>query len=103
MPNPGDDHLSVNALELETQEQICGYYAAAFQGGHGKVAVCTHIVLEYNDSGKKAGCWIEYNRASWQFSEINGSRAEAYRHRPVKRTTEFPFDSWSHCGVEFVR
>ena len=105
MPNPGDDNLSVNSFELETQAEICAYYAAAFQGGRSKVAICTHTVLEYNDSGKKALCWIEYSKAasSWQFSEMNGSKGDAYRHRPVKRTNEFPYESWSHCGAEFVR
>jgi len=105
MPNPGDDHLSVNALELESREQIAEYYADVFGSEDGKVAVCINTIFEYNDSGKKAGCWIEFNRANstWEFPETNGSRGVAYRHRPVLRTEQFPYASWSHCGVEFVR
>ena len=105
MPNPGDDHLSVNALELESREQIAEYYADVFGSEEGKVAVCIHTVFEYNDSGKKAGCRIEFNTANstWEFPETNGSRGVAYRHRPVSRTEQFPYASWSHCGVEFVR
>ena len=105
MPNPGDNHLSVNSLELETRAQIAKYYADVFGNEDGRVAVCMHAVLEYNDSGKKAGCWIAFNRAEsiWEFPEISGQTAAAYRHRPVKRRPEFPFASASHCGVEFVR
>jgi hypothetical protein len=105
MPNPGDDHLSVNSLEVETLQQIAEYYGGALGNEDGNVAVCIHTVLEYSDSGKKAGCWIEFNRAAsaWEFSEINGLRAAAYRHRPVHHSEGFPYASWSHCGVEFVR
>jgi hypothetical protein len=54
MPNPGDDHLSVNALELESRERVAEYYADLFgTEDDGKVAVCMHTVLEYNDSGKR--------------------------------------------------
>jgi hypothetical protein len=105
MPNPEHDHLSVNALELESRDQIAQYYTDVFGSEEEKVAVCIHRVLEYNDSGKKAGCWVEWNRANstWEFPETNGTRGMAYRHRPVKRTENFPHVSWSHCGVEFVR
>jgi hypothetical protein len=105
MPNPGADHLSVNALELEGRERVAEYYADALGSENGKVAVCIHTVFEYKDSGKKAGCWIVFNRvgSTWEFPETNGSQAAAYRHRPVPRTEQFPYASWSHCGVEFVR
>jgi hypothetical protein len=105
MPNPGEDHLSVNSLELESAEQIAEYYGDALGSEDGKVAIVTHTVREYNDSGKKAGCWIEFYKAdsTWVFPEISGQQAVAYRHRPVKRSEEYPYTSWSHCGVEFVR
>jgi hypothetical protein len=105
MPNPGDDHLSVNALELESPEEIAKYYADVFGSEDGSVSVCIHTIFEYNDSGKKANCWIQFNRtnSTWEFLDSTGQQAAAYRHRPVLRSSSFLYSSWSHCGVEFVR
>jgi hypothetical protein len=70
-----------------------------------KVAICIHTVRDYSESGKKAGCAITFNQTDscWKFVEPDGAMAVAYRHRPVRKTREFPHESWSHCGVEFIR
>ena len=105
MLNPEEDHLSVNSLEVEPEQQIAEYYASVWGHEDRKVPICVHTIFEYNDSGKKAGCSIWFNQldSRWQFAETNGTPAAAYRHRPVFRKPDFPYESRSHCGVEFVR
>jgi hypothetical protein len=103
LPNPGDTHLSVNSLEVEKMREICGYYADAFQKGIGPVAVCTHSVKEYNELARKAPCPIIHSNGQWMFTEPMGTVSPAYRHRPTSRTPNYPFESWSHSGVEFIR
>jgi hypothetical protein len=105
MPNPGDDHLSVNSLEVETKRMIALYYAAAFQANLRPVGICTRPVRKYNEVAKKSQCTIAFNTTGrlWEFTDRDGKSAQAYKHRPVRATHTYPFSSESHCGVEFVR
>jgi len=105
LPNPGDDHLSVNSLEVEAKASVAEYYAAAFQRDARPVGICTHSVREYNEVAKKAQCPIRSvgTPTTWEFDDTNGKSAAAYRHRPVSWNANYPFESRSHCGVEFVR
>jgi hypothetical protein len=99
--NPGNDHLSVNSLEVETMGEITAYFRWLWQGGTGRVGVCVHKVYEYTDAGKKCEIAILYNRHSsnWSF----GAKLEdAFKHRPVSRP-DYPPGLRSHSGVEFVR
>jgi hypothetical protein len=103
LPNPGETHLSVNSLEVEEKPQICSYYADAFQKGIGPVTVSTHSVKQYNELARKASCPLIHSSGQWMFTEPTGTASPAYRHRPVSKRPGYPFESWSHSGVEFIR
>jgi hypothetical protein len=97
-------HLSVNNTTLEPLDDIIRSYQGSLQNGSGDVSVCSHTVASYAttanivDPGRlsKAGA---PNR--WTFVE-GAQPVAAFRHRPVMKTTSGN-DSYSHCGVEFVR
>ena len=96
-PNPGDDHLSVNLLGVESLAEI-----ERFQKNIGQVAVCQHKVQEYNEACDLTSVTLAFDRAKeeWQFSE-NNSPSPAYRLRPF--TPKDSRHSLSHSGVEYVR
>jgi hypothetical protein len=103
LPNPGETYLSVNSLEVEEKGEICNYYAEAFQQGNGPVAVSTHSVKQHNELARKASCQVIYSNSQWIFTEPSGTSSPAYRHRPISKRPSYPFESWSHSGVEFIR
>jgi hypothetical protein len=102
--DPGNDHLSVNSLEIESIAQIAAYHRLNWQNDTGIVALSEHQIHDYNDAGRKASATILYNRNDecWEFIENNLS-SPAYKHRPVKPVSKNTLGSKSHCGVEFVR
>jgi hypothetical protein len=102
--SPDENHFSVNSLEIETISEITAYHRWKWQKDSGKVAICIHKVLAYNDVAKKCGVQIGYDRQTlrWMFLSKNAKFEQAYRHRPVPRHNN-PLASPSHCGVEFVR
>jgi hypothetical protein len=102
--NPGNDHLSVNSLEVETMTEIAAYHRWKWQNNMGDVALCVHKVHEYSDAGKKSGIQVTYDKpsAKWMFAADGAKPEEAYRHRPVHIHNN-PLGSPSHSGVEFAR
>jgi hypothetical protein len=101
-PNPGDDHLSVNLLGVESLPEIVSFYRETFQDNVGQVAVCQHKVQEYNEACHLTNVTLTFNRSEggWEFSEGN-KVAPAYRWRPF--TPKGSPHSLSHSGVEYVR
>ena len=104
LPNPGDEHLSVQSPEIQSREEICRYYSAALNSGASPVGVCVHQVRKYSEVGRKSGIDVTFNRSTaiWEFNE-KGKPTPAYVHRPVHSRPSFPHSCPSHCGVEFVR
>ncbi|NQU63591.1 MAG: hypothetical protein HQ517_04820 [SAR324 cluster bacterium] len=98
LPNPGDDYLSVNSLEIESINDIANYFSKVF--GESTVKICTRKVSEYNNSTSGTAIHIIYDRRQkkWIF-QVNSLPKEAFEHRP--RYTPPP-KSISHCGVEFI-
>ena len=97
VPNPSDNHLSVNSLEIETPQDIATYYRNRFQNGNGKVAIACRKISDYNTAASHAGIIIKFNKldGKWEYY-TGGSPKEAYKHRHTHV-------SYSHCGVEFLK
>jgi hypothetical protein len=102
-PNPGDDHLSVNLLDVEPLVEIVSYYKERFQSNIGQVAVCQNKVQEYNEACRRTTVQLTFNRneGEWEFVEDGNNMSPAYRHRPF--TPKGSRHSLSHSGVEYVR
>ena len=96
MPNPGEQHLSVNSLEIESLDLIADYYRTRIASRPGKVGVSCLTVMEYNRACAAGGVTIVYSKTEgqWTFSK-DGAASHTYRFRPT------PI-SKSHCGVEPV-
>jgi len=96
LPNPGDSHLSVNSVEVDSLKNIADYFRSTFKNGSGDVAVACRKINEYNSAGKFAGLSIQNNRSTgkWVYNSEHGP-IDAYKHRPTHK-------SYSHCGVEFI-
>jgi hypothetical protein len=104
LANPGQSHLSVNSLAIESMKEIATYYAVALQSGASPVAVGKHKLASYNDAARKGGVMLRYDGDSsgWVFLDADDTTKPAYRHRPVSSTGDRPGSS-SHCGFECVR
>ena len=96
MPNPGEQYLSVNSLEIESLVLIADYYRTRIASRPGKVAVSCLTVMEYNRACEAGGVTIVYSKtaAQWTFAK-DGGASHTYRFRPTHI-------SKSHCGVEPV-
>jgi len=96
LPNPGDTHLSVNSVELDSLPSIAGYFRSTFKDGAGEVGIACRKINEYNSAGRAAGISIKHNRSTgkWDYNTEHGAK-DAYKHRPTPK-------SYSHCGVEFI-
>ncbi|MEQ9329149.1 MAG: hypothetical protein RJQ21_17845 [Rhodospirillales bacterium] len=101
--NPGEDHLSVNYLELEGVDEISRYYGIVLQKNNNEVAICTHKVERYVSCGRGVNVKIEYKKnMDWEVHGA-GSIYPAFKHRPVAAVpSKGRPKSSSHCGVEFV-
>ncbi len=99
LPNPDDDYLSVNSLEVDPPRTIAAYYRKLFKGNIGEVAVACRKVSAYNGAARSAGISISFSRTEnkWTYNTGQGS-ADAYKHRPQTRVP----NSYSHCGVEYI-
>jgi len=99
LPNPDDDYLSVNSLEVESLQTIAAYYQRQFKAGVGEVAAICCKVWAYNDAARRACISIKFNRteSKWTY-DAGWGPADAYKHRPQTRTPM----SYSHCGVEYI-
>jgi hypothetical protein len=95
--NPGDDHLSVHFVGVQSLADIVTYYRATFQNNVGQVAVCQHKVQEYNQACHITSVRLVFNRSEgeWEFSEAD-KMCPAYLLRAVRHSP-------SHSGVEYVR
>ena len=80
--NPGESHLSVNSLEVESFDEIVRYYQIEIQNDDLPVAVCVHKVAQYNSAGRKAGALITKTDDVWEFAADENLKP-AYRHRPI--------------------
>lgn len=90
------DGLSVNSLEIETENQIAANYAMQFKDDR-PVGVSIHTIDQYNTAAAEAGTtvrWIIESEA-WQHSSPNGDE-ESYRHNPKQNND-------SHSLVRFTR
>lgn len=87
-------------MELETIQEIAHYHRVRAQGGEGGVALCAHKVAYYNDTAKKCGVDLTFDREKkiWTFAD-RGKSCAAYMHHPRHDILKSP----SHCGVEFSR
>ncbi len=103
LPLVGESYLSVNSTELETLDEISRYYRIELQGNRPGVAISVHKVVKYNDSGRKAGVAIVFDKAAarWDYLDSTGTKKPAYKHRAVSARAG-RLGSSSHCGVEFV-
>ena len=102
LPNPGEDHLSVNSLEVESLVQIANYYKSELQKDKKETAVCVHKIARYNGASRKAGIQLRYNRSNgcWEY-QSNSDWKVCYLHRAVKRAGARKA-SPSHSGVEYA-
>ena len=99
MPNPGDKYLSVNSVELDSIQKIQKYYQARFLSGNGNAGVACRKISDFNSAARFSNIGVRADgNFGWIFYD-DGSRIDAYRHRPVRT----PPESHSHCGVEFMR
>jgi hypothetical protein len=98
LPNPGDDHLFVNSLEIESINDIANYFSKVFE--ESTIQICTRKISEYRNSTSGTSIHIHYDRREkkWIF-QVNDQLKDAFKHRP--RHTPPP-KSISHCGVEFI-
>lgn len=103
LPDPDEEYLSVNSLEIESTLEIAEYYRAVLQKNNQPVAMCIHKVARFNDAGRKAECQITWSRQNgrYEYQTPNGTQEAAYRQRPVPRHGSRRA-SPSHSGVEFV-
>lgn len=97
VPNPSENYLSVNSLEIETQQDIATYYRNIFQNGSGEVAIACRKISDYNTAASNAGIMIKVSNldGKWKYY-ADGSPEEAYKHRQTNM-------SYSHCGVEYLK
>ena len=96
IPNPGEDYLSVNSIEVESLNDIATYYCNVFKNGIGAVAIACRKVSEYNEAAKKSDVRIIFSRAECKWKcNLNDNYHDAYKHRPTEK-------SYSHSGVEYL-
>jgi len=97
LPNPGEDHLSVNSLEVESLPTIAEHYRRDLQKDEQKVAIACRKVYAYNKGASVAGISVIRNQAigKWMFLH-EGAPTPAYKLRATPL-------SMSHSGVEFIR
>ena len=97
LANPGEDHLSVNSMEVESLPTIADHYRRDLQKDDQKVAIACRKVYAYNKGTSVAGISVIWNKAAgkWMFRH-EGVLTPAYKLRatPLSR---------SHSGVEFIR
>ena len=95
MKNPGETHLSVNLLGIESLADIAAHYRRQFQDDAGRVAVIVQNVREYNRACDEAGLKLRRGSDGFEWDD-GGSTVPAYRLRPTDKSS-------SHSGVEYVR
>ncbi len=97
LPNPGENHLSVNSLEVESLPTIAEHYRRDLQKDDQKVAIACRKVYAYNKGASVAGVSVIRDKAigKWMFL-YEGVPTPAYKLRAT------PISS-SHSGVEFIR
>jgi hypothetical protein len=93
-PNPGDPHLSIHSLQVESKSSIARRYKER-QRGRGSVAMCVHSIYEYNSAaeGTPAQVIPSEDGINWFFLE-GGKITAAYRQSG---------ECASHCGIEYIR
>jgi hypothetical protein len=96
VPNPSEDYLSVNSIEVEPLNDIATYYCGLFKNGIGTVAIACRKVSEYNEAAKKSGIRIIFSQeeCTWK-CKLNDDCNDAYKYRPTR-------ESNSHSGVEYL-
>ena len=96
MPNPGEQYLSVNSLEIESLGQVADYYRTRISSRPGTVAISCLTIMEYNRACEAGGVTIVFNKSEgrWIFQR-DGATTPTYRFRPTHI-------SKSHSGVEPV-
>jgi hypothetical protein len=93
--DPGEDHLSVNSVEIESLPFIAEYYRKDLQKDDEAVAVSSLKILDYNKGASKGGIAVIKSDQTWVFA-CQQSLLPAYKYRKTPLSD-------SHCGVEFVR
>lgn len=88
------DGLSVNAVEVETINQIAAVYAEKFENGKRPVALCVHDVADYNEAADAHGVTVRpHDEWEWSHTTANGE-APSYVLNPRPRNN-------SHCLVKY--
>lgn len=87
--------LSVNSLEIHTENQIASIYSEKF-GDPRPVALCVHTVEQYNQAANEAQLNVRFsdNQQCWVHSGPDGEEA-SYKYDPKAGND-------SHCLVKFV-
>lgn len=95
MLRPKETYLSVNALGIESKEEIAKRYRDQFQGGKGIIRVAIHKLYEYAEASKGTAGAVSYNQSSRRYEFIEGGLA--------KQAVDQRGECASHCGIEYLR
>jgi hypothetical protein len=95
--NPGDSHLSVNLVGIESVAEIANHYREQFQDGVRRVAVCIQKVREYNKACNETPVALRRctDGIQWEFLDRDGTPAPAYC---VGQTIHRHTAEWSMFG-----